>query len=147
MALLLDDLQRRPQLLLDTFRNPDAAAASYDQILGFLRTLGEHRARGRRSSSRSAPGSPDRGSTATRIREGVKKIGSGDESEAIQQSSIGRFVSGHKTLLRAIVIGLALLVLVVLSAVTPLTVLVIAVLAVVALVLIEFLGRGTPIET
>jgi hypothetical protein len=146
MALVLVIFNVGRSFYLDAFRNRDAAAASYDQILGFLRL-----------SARTAlvvailvaigAWLAGPGKTATRIREGVKKIGSGDDSEAIQQSTIGRFVSAHKTLLRAVVIGLALLVLVVLSAVTPLTVLVIAVLVVVGLVLIEFLGRGTPIET
>jgi hypothetical protein len=146
MALVLVIFNVGRSFYLDAFRNRDAAAASYDQILGFLRL-----------SARTAlvvaiivaigAWLAGPGRTATRIREGVKKIGSGDEGEGIQQSRIGRFVSAHKTLLRAIVIGLALLALVVLSAVTPLTVLVIAVLVVVGLVLIEFLGRGTPIPT
>jgi hypothetical protein len=144
MALVLVVFNVGRSFYLDAFKNRDAAGASYDQLLSFLRL-----------SARTAfvvavlvaigAWLAGPGRTATRIREGAKRIGSGEESEGIVQNRIGRFVSQHKTALRAVVIGVGLLILVILNAPTPLTVLVIAVLVIIGLVLVEYLGRGTPV--
>jgi hypothetical protein len=119
----------------------DAADAVYEQILQFLRL-----------SLRTtfvvaivvAIGAwvAGPGSTATRLREGVKGLVNGDEAAAVEQSSLGRFVARYKTALRVVVVLAGLVLLMALSQLTPLTVLVIAVLVVIGLLLVEFLGRG-----
>ena len=65
------------------------------------------------------------GSLATRIREGVKGLVSGEGAEGGEPSSVGRFVAHYKMVLRAVVIGIGLLILVILAAPTPLVVLII----------------------
>jgi hypothetical protein len=119
----------------------DAAAAAYDQLLEFLRL-----------STRTtfavaiviALGAwlAGPGAMATRIREGVKGLVSGEGAASVEPSSTSRIVTRYKTALRVVVVGAALALLMVLAQVTPLTVLVVAVLVVLGLLLVEFLGRG-----
>jgi len=144
MALLLVIFNVARSFYLDAgFKNKDAAGAAYDQILSFLR-LSARTALAVAIVVAIGAWLAGPGRLATRIREGVKRLSSGGESQAIEQSSVGRFVSGHKTALRAVVIGFALLLLILLARVTPLTVLIIALVVVLGLVIIEILGRGAP---
>ncbi|HEY8216004.1 MAG TPA: hypothetical protein VIH82_02650 [Acidimicrobiia bacterium] len=144
MALLLVIFNVARSFYLDAgFRNRDAAGAAYDQVLGFLRL-----------SARSALAVAivvaigawiaGPGRLATRIRDGVKKLSSGGEGQAVEESRVGHFVTRYKTALRAAVVVIALVILVAMSRVSPLTVLVVALVVVLGLVIIEVLGRGAP---
>jgi hypothetical protein len=125
-------------------RSTDAAAAAYDQVLGFLRL-----------SLRTtfvlalivaiAVWVAGPGRVATRVRSGIVGIvrGRGDT----EATAVGRFVAAHRTALRLAVVALGLVILVVLSRPGPTGVLIIAVLVVVGLLVIEFLARAAPKST
>jgi len=140
MALLLVIFNVARSFYLDAFPRRAAAGAAYDQVLSFLR-----------NSARTAlvvavvvaigAWLAGPGSLATRIREGVKGLVSGEGAEGGEPSSVGRFAARYKMVLRAVVIGIGLLILVILTAPTPLAVLIIVVLVVVGLLLVEFLAR------
>jgi len=142
MALILALFNVLKSLYLDAFRNRDAAAAAYDQVLEFLR-LSARTALVIAIVVAIAAWLAGPGDLATRIRDGVKRLVSGEGAEGIEQTSVGRFVARYKTALRAVVIGFGLVILALLSAPTPLAVLVIVVLVVIGLLLLEFLARGS----
>jgi hypothetical protein len=148
VALVLTGFNLGRSTYLDAIENAgrdtDAAAAVYDQVLGFLRlalrtavVLGLVIAVG---LWLAGPGR-----VATRVREGVTGLVRGrGEGEA---TAVGRFVATYRTPLRVLVIGAGLVVLVVLSHPGPVGVLVIAVLVVLGLLVLEFLGRRAPKPT
>lgn len=141
MALLLVIFNVARSFYLDAFPRRAAAGAAYDQVLSFLR-----------DSARTAlvvavvvavaAWLAGPGNLATRIREGVKGLVSGDRAPGSEPSSVGHFAARYKMVLRAVVIGIGLLILVILTAPTPLAVLIIVVLVVIGLLLVEFLARG-----
>jgi hypothetical protein len=120
-------------------RSTDAAAAAYDQVLGFLRL-----------SLRTtfvlaviiaiAVWIAGPGRVATRVRSTIVGIVRGQGTG--EATAVGRFVAAHRVPLRLLVLGLGLVVLVVLSHPGPAAVLVVAGLVLVGILLIEFLGRS-----
>jgi hypothetical protein len=148
MALLLILFNVARSIYLDAgFKNRDAAGSAYDQILSFLR-LSARTALAVAIVVAIGAWLAGPGRLATRIREGVKKLASGGETQAIEESKVARFVTRYKTPLRAVVVGLALLILILMSRVSPLAVLIVALVVVLGLVIIEVLGRGAaPQET
>ncbi len=142
MALLLVILNVARNIYLDalpTSVNPDSATAVYEQVLSFLRL-----------SLRTAlvvailvaigAWLAGPGKLATRIRNSVRGSRTLDPGETA--SGLSTFVYEHRNALRAVVVGLGLLLLVVLAAPTPIAAIVIAVLVVIGLVVIELLGRS-----
>jgi hypothetical protein len=142
MAILLVILNVARNLYLNALPesvNEDAAAAVYEQVLSFLRL-----------SLRTAlviavlvaigAWLAGPGKFATRIRNSVR---GGDRAlePGETPSAASTFVYEHRTALRAVVVGVGLLILVLLQAPTPLAALLIALLIVIGLVAIELVGR------
>jgi hypothetical protein len=141
MALVLVIFNVGRSFYLDAFRNRDAAAAAYDQVLSFLR-LSARTALAVAIIVAIGAWIAGPGRLATRIREGVKGLASGEGRGAGESTAVSRFVVRYRVALRVVVIGLGLLILVILTAPTPLAVLIIALLVLAALIIIEVLGRG-----
>ena len=145
MALVLIGFNLGRGFYLDAIENAgrstDAAAAAFDQVLGFLRlslrtafVLGIVVAVG---LWLAGPGR-----LATRVRTGLSGLVRGRGEE--EPTAIGRFAATYRVALRLLVVGLGLVVLVVLDRPGPKGVLLVAVLIAVALLLIEFLARTVP---
>jgi hypothetical protein len=145
MALVLTAFNLGRDFYLDAIedagRSTDAAAAAFDQVLGFLRvSLRAVFALGLVVALGLWLAGPGR--AATRVRTSVAGLVRGrGEGEA---SAVGRFVATYRTPLRLIVVALALVVLVVLDQPGPAAVLIAAVLVAIGLLLIEFLARAAP---
>lgn len=128
----------------DAGRSTDAAAAAFDQVLGFLRlSLRTVFVLALLVAAGVWLAGPGR--LATRIRTGVVGVvrGRGDA----EATAVGRFVASYRPALRLLVVALGLVVLVVLSHPGPGAVLITAALVVLGLLLIEFLARAAPKTT
>jgi len=142
-ALLLAVLNSGRHFYLDalpaTVSRP-AATAVYDQLLTLLRLSLRT---GLVISLVVALGAwlSGPGSFATKIREGTLALVRGHDTGE-EPSGFAVWVAGHKTPLRALVVGVALVILVVINAPTPAEVLVLAIIVILLILLIEFLGRA-----
>ena len=128
----------------DAGRSTDAAAAAYDQVLGFLR-LSLRTTFVLALAIAAGVWLVGPGRLATRIRTGVAGLARGRGGR--EETAVGRFVAAYRTALRLLVVALGLVVLVVLSHPGPGAVLITAALVVLGLLLIEFLARAAPKTT
>jgi len=86
------------------------------------------------------------GKNATSMREGMLRLVRGKGAAGGEASAFALWVAQHKTLLRVLVVGVALVILVSLSSPTALQVIVLAILVLLGLLLIEFLSRRVPAQ-
>lgn len=128
----------------DAGRSTDAAAAAFDQVLGFLR-LSLRATFVLAVAVAVGVWLAGPGRLASRVRTGVVGLVRGEGGG--NETAVGRFVAAYRVPLRLLVVALGLVVLVVLSHPGPAAVLIIAGLVLIGLLLIEFLARAAPKTT
>ena len=152
MAILVIGTNILRSLYLDAFKVPgrDAAGATYDQLLVFLRTSARAAFAAALAVAIGAwVAGPGR--VATRIRATAQRVvgGTGDRvgEAGVDLSGAGSVVARYRTSLRVAVVGLGAVVLMVVSRPSGATVLIVAVLILIGLAVIEILARAAPVQT